>query len=150
VGRQLHGTGFNRPGVKASEAIIQNWWRQGMMGGAKAHYDGIVAFSQTDFTDDLKKINVPVLVMHGDDDQIVPYGDAGPLSAKLLKNGALKPTRAFRTACLPRKRTRSTQTCSLSGLIEAITREVATRRAEHRAAEPQGTMSRRETHASTI
>ena len=69
--------GFNRPGAKASEAIIQNWWRQGMMGGAKAHYDGIVAFSQTDFTEDLKKITVPVLVMHGDDDQIVPYADAG-------------------------------------------------------------------------
>ena len=66
--------GFNRPGVKASEAIVQNWWRQGMMGGAKAQYDGIVAFSQTDFTSDLKKITVPVLVMHGDDDQIVPYG----------------------------------------------------------------------------
>ena len=75
--------GFNRPGVKASEAVIDNWWRQGMMGGAKAHYDGIVAFSQTDFTEDLKKISVPVLVMHGDDDQIVPYADSGPLSAKL-------------------------------------------------------------------
>jgi non-heme chloroperoxidase len=82
--------GFNRPGVKASEAAIQNWWRQGMMGGAKAHYDGIVAFSQTDFTADLKKITVPVLVMHSEDDQIVPYADAGPLSAKLLKNGTLK------------------------------------------------------------
>jgi non-heme chloroperoxidase len=82
--------GFNRPGVKASEAIIQNWWRQGIMGGAKAHYDGIVAFSQTDFTEDLKKITVPVLVMHGTDDQIVPYLAAGPLSAKLLKNGTLK------------------------------------------------------------
>src|SRR6202161_3567917 len=68
--------GFNRPGAKASEPIIENWWRQGMMGGAKAHYDGIVAFSQTDFTEDLKKITVPVLVMHGDDDQIVPYADA--------------------------------------------------------------------------
>ena len=87
--------GFNRPGVKASEAIIQNWWRQGMMGGAKAHYDGIVAFSQTDFTDDLKKIRVQVLVMHGDDDQIVPYADAGPLSAKLLKNGTLKTYKGF-------------------------------------------------------
>jgi non-heme chloroperoxidase len=87
--------GFNRPGVKASEAIIQNWWRQGMMGGAKAHYDGIVAFSQTDFTDDLKKITVPVLVMHGDDDQIVPYADAGPLSAKLLKHGTLKTYKGF-------------------------------------------------------
>ena len=64
--------GFNRPGVESSEAIIANWWRQGMMGGAKAHYDGIVAFSQTDFTEDLKKITVPVLVMHGDDEPIVP------------------------------------------------------------------------------
>jgi non-heme chloroperoxidase len=87
--------GFNRPGAKPSEAIIQNWWRQGMMGGAKAHYDGIVAFSQTDFTEDLKKITVPVLVMHGDDDQIVPYADAGPLSAKLLKNGTLKTYKGF-------------------------------------------------------
>src|SRR5207253_2951869 len=83
------------PRMKASEAIIQNWWRQGMMGGAKAHYDGIVAFSQTDFTDDLKKITVPVLVMHGDDDQIVPYADAGPLSAKLLRNGTLKTYKGF-------------------------------------------------------
>jgi non-heme chloroperoxidase len=82
--------GFNRPGAKASEGIIQNWWRQGMMGSAKAHYDGIVAFSQTDFTDDLKKITVPVLVMHGEDDQIVPFADAGPLSAKLLKNSQTK------------------------------------------------------------
>src|SRR5438270_372300 len=87
--------GFNRPGVKASEAIIQNWSRQGMMGGAKAHYDGIVAFSQTDFTDDLKKITVPVLVMHGDDDQIVPYADSAPLSAKLLKNATLKTYKGF-------------------------------------------------------
>ena len=82
--------GYNRPGAKKSEAIIANWWRQGMMGGAKAHYDGIVAFSQTDFTEDLKKITIPVLVMHSKDDQIVPYADAGPLSAKLLKNGTLK------------------------------------------------------------
>src|SRR5258707_4788987 len=87
--------GYNRPGAKASEAIIQNWWRQGMMGGAKAHYDGIVAFSQTDFTEDLKKITVPVLVMHSEDDQIVPYADAGPLSAKLLKNGTLKTYKGF-------------------------------------------------------
>jgi len=87
--------GFNRPGVKASEAIIQNWWRQAMMGGAKAHYDGIVAFSQTDFTGDLKKITVPVLVMHGDDDQIVPYADSAPLSSKLLKNGTLKTYKGF-------------------------------------------------------
>jgi non-heme chloroperoxidase len=87
--------GYNRPGAKPSEAVIQNWWRQGMMGGAKAHYDGIVAFSQTDFTEDLKKINVPVLVMHSEDDQIVPYVAAGPLSAKLLKNGTLKTYKNF-------------------------------------------------------
>jgi len=87
--------GFNRLGVKSSEAAIRNWWRQGMMGGAKAHYDGIVAFSQTDFTEDLKKITVPVLVMHSEDDQIVPYADSGPLSAKLLKNGTLKTYKDF-------------------------------------------------------
>jgi non-heme chloroperoxidase len=87
--------GYNRAGAKPSEAVIQNWWRQGMMGGAKAHYDGIVAFSQTDFTDDLKKISVPVLVMHGDDDQIVPYADAGPLSAKLVQHGTLKTYHGF-------------------------------------------------------
>ncbi|NWG25474.1 MAG: alpha/beta hydrolase, partial [Pseudorhodoplanes sp.] len=82
--------GFNRPGAKVIEPLIHNWWRQGMMGATKAHYDGIVAFSQTDFTEDLKKITVPVLVMHSEDDQIVPYADSGPLSAKLLKNGTLK------------------------------------------------------------
>ena len=87
--------GYNRPGAKASEAVIQNWWRQGMMGSAKAHYDGIVAFSQTDFTDDLKKITVPVLVMHSEDDQIVPYVASGPLSAKLLKNGTMKTYKGF-------------------------------------------------------
>jgi non-heme chloroperoxidase len=87
--------GFNRPGAQPSVAIIDNWWRQGMMGGAKAHYDGVVAFSQTDFTEDLKKITVPVLVMHGDDDQIVPYADSAPLSAKLLKNGTLKTYAGF-------------------------------------------------------
>jgi non-heme chloroperoxidase len=87
--------GFNRPERKPLQPVILNWWRQGMMGGAKAHYDGIVAFSQTDFTEDLKKINVPVLVMHGDDDQIVPYADSGPLSAKLLKNGTLKTYKGF-------------------------------------------------------
>jgi non-heme chloroperoxidase len=86
---------YNRPGAKPSEAVIENWWRQGMMGGAKAHYDGIVAFSQTDFTEDLKKITVPVLVMHSEDDQIVPYVAAGPLSAKLLKNGTLKTYKGF-------------------------------------------------------
>jgi len=87
--------GFNRPGVVPSEAIIANWWRQGMMGGAKAHYDGIVAFSQTDFTEDLKKITVPVLVMHSEDDQIVPYVASGPRSAELLQNGTLKTYKDF-------------------------------------------------------
>jgi len=87
--------GFNRPGAKVSEGVIQNWWRQGMMGSALAHYEGIVAFSQTDFTPDLKKITVPTLVMHGDDDQIVPYADAGVLSAKLVKNSVLKIYKGF-------------------------------------------------------
>ena len=87
--------GFNRPGAKPSEAIIQNWWRQAMMGGAKAHYDGIVALSQTDFTEDLRKIELPVLVMHGDDDQVVPYATSAPMSAKLLKNSELKTYQGF-------------------------------------------------------
>ena len=87
--------GFNRPGAKVSEPVIWNWWRQGMMGGAKAHYDGIVAFSQTDFTEDLKKITVPVLVMHSEDDQIVPYVAAGPMSAKLLRNSTFKSYKNF-------------------------------------------------------
>jgi non-heme chloroperoxidase len=87
--------GYNRPGAKPSEPVIWNWWRQGMMGAANAHYDGVVAFSQTDFTEDLKKITVPVLVLHGDDDQIVPYADAGPLSAKLLRNSTLKIYKGF-------------------------------------------------------
>jgi non-heme chloroperoxidase len=87
--------GYNRPGANAVEGTIRNWWRQGMMGGAKAHYDGIVAFSQTDFTDDLRKISVPTLVMHGDDDQIVPYEDSAPLSAKLVKNATLKTYKGF-------------------------------------------------------
>ncbi len=86
---------FDQPGVTASEAIIDNWWRQGMMGGAKAHYDGIVAFSQTDFSEDLTKITVPTLVMHSVDDQIVPYAAAGPKSAELLKNGILKTYQGF-------------------------------------------------------
>ena len=85
-----HFLDFNRPGVKTIEANVWNWWRQGMMGGAKPHYDGIVAFSQTDFTEDLKKINVRVLVMHSQADQIVPHQASGPLSAKLLKDGTLK------------------------------------------------------------
>ncbi len=82
--------GYNRPGATASQGVIENWWRQSMMGGAKAHYDGIKAFSETDFTEDLKTIKVPTLVMHGDDDQIVPIADSAPLSAKLLKNSTLK------------------------------------------------------------
>jgi non-heme chloroperoxidase len=109
--------GYNRPGAKSSEAVIQNWWRQGMTGGAKAHYDGIVAFSQTDFTEDLKRIAVPVLVMHSEDDQIVPYVAAGPLSAKLLKKGTLKTYKAFRTACPRPKRPPSTQTYSPSSRV---------------------------------
>jgi non-heme chloroperoxidase len=82
--------GFNRPGAKASQGIIQNWWRQGMMGSTLAHYEGIKAFSETDQTDDLKAITVPTLVMQGDDDQVVPYKDAVLLQAKLLKHGTLK------------------------------------------------------------
>jgi non-heme chloroperoxidase len=87
--------GYNRPGAKPSQGVIQNWWRQGMMGGIKAHYDGIVAFSQTDFTEDLKKFTVPTLVMHSEDDQIVPYVAAGPLSAKLVKGAILKTYKNF-------------------------------------------------------
>jgi non-heme chloroperoxidase len=87
--------GFNRPGAEVSKGVIQNWWRQGMMGGIKAHYDCIKAFSETDFTDDLKAIEVPVLVMHGDDDQIVPYADSAPLSAALLKDGTLKTYKGY-------------------------------------------------------
>ena len=82
--------GFNRPGAKVSEGLIRNWWRQGMMGGVKAGYECIKAFSETDFTEDLQSITVPVLIMHGDDDQIVPFADSAPLSAKLVKNGTLK------------------------------------------------------------
>jgi len=82
--------GFNRPGAKVSQGLIHNWWRQGMMGGAKAHYDCIKVFSETDFTEDLKAIQVPVLILHGDDDQIVPFADSGPLSAKLIKRATFK------------------------------------------------------------
>jgi len=82
--------GFNRPDAKVYQGVIENWWRQGMMGGIKAHYDGIKAFSETDFTEDLKKIDVPTLVMHGDDDQIVPIDDSAKLAVKLLKKGELK------------------------------------------------------------
>jgi non-heme chloroperoxidase len=82
--------GFNRPGAEVSEGVVRNWWRQGMMGGAKAHYEGIKAFSETDFTEDLELIDVPTLVMHGDDDQVVPIADSAELSIKLLKQGTLK------------------------------------------------------------
>lgn len=82
--------GFNRSGAKVSQGVIENWWRQGMMGGAKAHYDCIKAFSETDFTEDLKAIDVPVLIMHGDDDQIVPIANSALLAANLVKNGTLK------------------------------------------------------------
>ncbi|UDG73385.1 alpha/beta hydrolase [Achromobacter sp. 77] len=82
--------GFNREGAKVSQGVINNWWRQGMIGGAKAHYEGIKAFSETDQTEDLKAITVPTLVLHGDDDQIVPIDDASRLAVKLLKNGTLK------------------------------------------------------------
>src|SRR5215471_8290233 len=86
---------YNRPGAHISQGVIQNWWRQGMMGGAKAHYDSIKAFSETDFTEDLKIIDVPTLVMHGDDDQIVPIADSALLSAKLLRKGTLKVYETF-------------------------------------------------------
>lgn len=82
--------GFNRPGAKVSQGVVDNWWRQGMMGGAKPQYDCIKAFSETDFTEDLKRIEVPVLVMHGEDDQIVPIADSAQLAVKLLKRGTLK------------------------------------------------------------
>lgn len=82
--------GFNRPGAEVSEGVIRNWWRQGMMGGTKAHYDCIKAFSETDFTDDLKAIEVPTLIMHGDDDQIVPIADSALLSVELVKGAELK------------------------------------------------------------
>ncbi|NEI72259.1 alpha/beta fold hydrolase [Rhizobium lusitanum] len=87
--------GFNRPDAKVSQGVIQNWWRQGMMGGAKAHYDCIKAFSETDFTEDLQKIDVPTLVLHGEDDQIVPIADSALLSIKLLKHGTLKTYKGF-------------------------------------------------------
>ena len=87
--------GYNRPGAKPSEPVIQNWWRQGMMGGAKAHYDSIVAFSQTDFRDDLKSITTPMMVMHGLDDQVVPFEISGKKSAELLQNCVLKTYPGF-------------------------------------------------------
>jgi non-heme chloroperoxidase len=86
---------YNRPGAKPLQGVIENWWRQAMMGGAKAHYDGIKAFSETDFTEDLKRIDVPTLVLHGDDDQIVPIADSALLSSKLLRKGTLKVHQGF-------------------------------------------------------
>jgi non-heme chloroperoxidase len=91
--------GFNRPGAKVSEGLIRNWWRQGMMGSVKAGYECIKAFSETDFTEDLKAIDVPVLVIHSEDDQIVPYADSGPLAAKLLKFGTLKTYKDLPHGC---------------------------------------------------
>ena len=91
--------GFNRPGAQVSQGLIYNWWRQGMMGSVKAGYECIKAFSETDFTEDLKKIEVPVLVIHSEDDQIVPYADSGPLAAALLKNGSLKTYKDLPHGC---------------------------------------------------
>src|SRR6187551_474563 len=91
--------GFNRPGAKISQGLIDNWWRQGMMGSALAGYECIKAFSETDFTEDLKSIQQPVLVIHSEDDQIVPYADSGPLSAKLLPNGTLKTYKDLPHGC---------------------------------------------------
>jgi non-heme chloroperoxidase len=87
--------GFNRAGAKVSQGLIDNWWRQGMMGGTKAHYDCVKAFSETDFTEDLKNIDVPVLLMHGDDDQIVPIADSAEIGIKLLKKGQLKVYKGY-------------------------------------------------------
>jgi len=87
--------GFNRPNAKVQEGVIENWWRQAMMGGIDAHYEGVAAFGETDFRPDLAKITVPTLVMHGDDDQVVPYQIAGPLTAKLVKNATLKTYKGY-------------------------------------------------------
>ena len=95
ISRAARSTASTGRARRSSQGVIQNWWRQGMMGSAKAHYDGIKAFSETDFTEDLKAIDVPTLVMHGDDDQIVPIADSAPLSAKLLKKGTLKVYEKF-------------------------------------------------------
>lgn len=92
--------GFNRTGVLPMEGVIRNWWRQAMMGGIKAHYDCIKAFSETDFTEDLKAIEVPVLIIHSEDDQIVPYADSAPLAVKLLKDGQLKTYTTFPHGCM--------------------------------------------------
>jgi len=91
--------GFNRPGAKVSQGLINNWWRQGMMGSVKAGYECVKAFSETDFTEDLKSIQQPVLVIHSEDDQIVPYADSGPLTAKLLPNGTFKSYKDLPHGC---------------------------------------------------
>ena len=91
---------FNRPGVEPIDGLIRNWWRQGMMGGANAGYDCIKAFSETDHTEDLKQIKVPVLVIHSEDDQVVPYADSGPLTVKLLTNGTFKPYKGLPHGCM--------------------------------------------------
>ena len=92
--------GFNRTGVLPMDGVIRNWWRQGMMGGIKAQYDCIKAFSETDFTEDLKQIDLPVLLIHSEDDQIVPYADSAPLAVKLLRNGQLKTYTRFPHGCM--------------------------------------------------
>jgi len=92
--------GFNRTGVLPIEGVIRNWWRQGMMGGIKAQYDCIKAFSETDFTEDLRQIDVPVLLIHSEDDQIVPYADSAPLAVKLLRRGELKSYSSFPHGCM--------------------------------------------------
>lgn len=91
---------FDRPGVKPIEGLIRNWWRQGMMGGANAGYDCIKVFSETDLSEDLKQIDVPVLVIHSEDDQIVPYADSAPLAVKLLRNGTLKTYQGLPHGCM--------------------------------------------------
>jgi non-heme chloroperoxidase len=91
---------FNRPGVKPVEALIRNWWRQGMMGGANGGYDCIKAFSETDLTEDLKQIGVPMLIIHSEDDQVVPYADSAPIAVKLLKNGTLKTYKGLPHGCM--------------------------------------------------
>jgi non-heme chloroperoxidase len=106
--------GYNRPGAKISEGVRESFWLQGMMAGMPASYFCIKAFSETDMTEDLKKIDVPTLILHGDDDQIVPIADSAMLSAKLVKNGELKSTKARRTACARLKRTRSIRISSRS------------------------------------
>jgi len=122
--------GFNRPGAKISQGLINNWWRQGMMGSAKAGYECIKAFSETDFTEDLKSIDVPVLVIHSEDDQIVPYADSGRLAAKLLKNGTLKSYNDLPHGC------HSTHPELINADILAFIRGEAAQESSQAAAEP--------------